>query len=177
MSAPAGVLPELAQRYVALERAAAARGLAFRLARWAGAAVRDAADTATAMRHRDVDYGRYLLTLPAGKVAVPKLLWRVIAPFGSSYHNYGASFDVEMIRGTLAQLGALAAAVGLVWGGRNDSPHFRLPITLLEAKARWLALGNIPGVAFGGTAVQVGAIMTVALIGGLAIMYGRGRRA
>lgn len=171
-----GVLPELAARYAALGRIAASRGLAFKLAGWDGATVRSEADTAKAMRFRDADYAVYVRSLPPGRAPMPKLQWRAIAPFGTSWHNFGAAFDVEMLRGTLAQLGALASAVGLKWGGANDAPHFQLPISLNEAKARWLARGNAIGVARVTTAVQVGAVVLVAIIGGLAATYGRGWR-
>lgn len=166
--------PDLAARYAALERVAASRGLAFKLANWDGAVVRNQADTAKAMRYRDADYALYLRRLPAGRTPVPKLKWRLIAPYGASHHNYGAAFDVEIVRGTLAQLGALAGAAGLVWGGVNDAPHYQLPISVSEAQARWLARGNTTGYARLTTAVQVGALMAVALIGGLAALYGRG---
>lgn len=170
----AGVLPALASRYAALERVAAAHGLAFQLAGWDGNTVRNEADTAKAMRFRDADYAVYLRSLRPGKAPVPKLQWRAIAPFGTSYHNFGAAFDVAMVRGTLAQLGALAPAAGLVWGGAGDAPHFRLPISLNEAKAQWVARGNEIGRARLQTAIQGGALVLVVLLGGLAALYGKG---
>lgn len=167
MIALPGVLPELVAAERRLSALATARGWAYKLADWDGAAVRSQADTTKHLRIRDVEYARYLLTLKPGQAPVPKLKWRMIAPYGSSYHNFGAAFDAEPIRCTFAQLGSLAAAAGLVWGGKDDPGHFRLPITLLEARARWLAFGNAPGVARVATPTATGAVVVLVIAGSL----------
>lgn len=138
-----GVLPELRAAEQRLRDLAFRAGLVYTVADFGG--LRSQADTVRILKYRDDDYALYLRKLAPGKTPIPKNAWRPIAPWGSSFHNYGAAFDVSMVRGTLAQLGALASAAGLRWGGtfRNpDGPHFELPLTLAAAKARWEAQGN-----------------------------------
>jgi hypothetical protein len=119
--------------------------------------IRTQTDTTNALRYRDQDYAVYVASL-GGRAPVPKETWRPIAQFGSSYHNYGAAFDVTIDTApagmskdaALAALGALAPSVGLRWGGtfpseRRDPPHFELAITLDEAHRRWAKAGNLPG--------------------------------
>jgi hypothetical protein len=175
-----GVQPELALGEAKLSELATAHGLAYTVNREElGGFVRTRADTAAYMGYRDLEWRLYAARQKvAGKPVVPKEQWRPIAEFGSSYHNYGAAFDVTMVKGTHAQLGALAPAAGLRWGGdagfqaarRTDPPHFQLPITLLEAKARWLKLGNAPGSV--SAKVQAGAVATLLLLGLFLTRYG-----
>lgn len=174
-----GVQPELVLGEAKLSQLAAARGLAYTVNREElGGFVRTPADTAAYMAYRNAEWAIYAAQQRArGKAIVPKEQWRPIAAFGNSYHNYGAAFDVTMARGTLAELGALAPAAGLRWGGdagfqaakRTDPPHFQLPITLLEAKARWLKLGNAPGST--SAKFQAGAVAALLLLG-IALRYG-----
>lgn len=181
MASLAGVLPELAAAEMKLRTLAAERGIFYTIANFGG--VRSEADTNRILKYRDDDYAVYVRQMQqAGKTPADKQTFRPIAPFGGSMHNFGAAFDAEMVKGTLAQLGALAPQAGLKWGGtfttRKDFPHFELPIGLLEAKRRWLARGNEPGsvaglgavaVAFGNipehsTAVIVWAIVVVVFL-------------
>ena len=65
--------------------------------------------------------------------------------------------------------------MGLVWGGtftRKDYPHFQLPITLNEAKARWLARGNVAG----GGPMPAPVVAAVVALGLLALVFSRGLR-
>jgi hypothetical protein len=168
------VQPALAAAEERLRAAATAHGLAYKLADWGG--LRTEADTAQLMRYRDADYAVYVKrTRAAGKTPVDIRTFRPINAYGTSFHNFGAAFDVEMVKGTEAQLGALAPAAGLRWGGkfpRPDGPHFELPISILEAKAAWLKLGNAPGKWT--AAVQAGAATTLLVVGGLALaLFGR----
>lgn len=167
------VLPELAAAEVKLRAAAAAKGIYYKLAEWDGAALRTEADTVQAMRYRDADYAVYVRKMKAaGKTPVDLRTFRPINAYGTSHHNFGAAFDVEMVKGTQAQLGALAPSVGLTWGGtfsRPDGPHFQLAIGILEAKARWLKLGNAPG--RWTATVQAGAATVLLFVGGLALAY------
>lgn len=181
MSVLVGVDPQLAAAEDRLRALAAANGLAYSVNREeSGGFVRSQADTAKYMAYRDAEWMAYAAAeKKAGRVPVNKYTWRPIAAFGSSYHNFGAAFDVTMVRGTYAALGALAARAGLVWGGtfpaaRKDIFHFQLPISILEARARWLARGNAPGVARITTAAQALALMAVLVLGGAAALYGRG---
>jgi hypothetical protein len=183
-----GVLPELSAAEDRLRALATAAGLAYTINReeHGGGYVRTEADTAAYMGYRDAEYPIYVRNLKAkNPKAIPlsKYQWRPISAFGSSYHNYGAAFDVTMTRGTFAQLGALAPRAGLRWGGdagfvtakRQDPPHFQLPVTLLEAKARWLTLGGTAGVVAKlatSPAVRAGvAAAGLALVVGLALMH------
>lgn len=166
MSVRASFLPELAAAKQRLEQAAAAhaRRVAFKLANYGG--TRTQADTTEILGYRDADYAVYVKSLKPGQSPIPKTEWRKIAPYGSSYHNYGAAFDVEptSIDGIdihtsptpaviwrsdpkraarLAQeaqdvLDTLAAGAGLRSGDSfKDEPHFELPITLTAARAMW----------------------------------------
>jgi hypothetical protein len=160
MSTLAGVLPELAQAELQLRARAAARGIGYAIADLGG--VRSQRDTVNAMTYRDNDYAVYVAALKRknpNAVPIPKLEWRPIAPFGSSYHNFGAAFDVRIVArpvtvrtdaAAVEILGAIAPTVGLRWGGmfpkrRRDPAHFELAIPLAEAAARWTALGRKPG--------------------------------
>src|SRR5205814_8666856 len=87
----AHALPELRTAEQKLKAWAAARGIVYVFADLGG--VRTAADTADAMRYRDAEYQMYLRTLKPGHTPIAKETWRPIAPFGHSYHNYGAAFD------------------------------------------------------------------------------------
>lgn len=130
--------------------------------------LRTEADTARILRYREDDYRLYLRRLPAGATPIPKEEWRPINAFGKSHHNYGAAFDVRMIRGTIAALGALAPQAGLRWGGtfpRYDGPHFELRISLAEARARWAAHSKRAG------ASPAGVLGAVAGLGAL-ILWG-----
>lgn len=180
MTALVGVQPALIEAERKLAALAAARGWAYTVnAEEGGGFVRTQADTARYMGYRAAEYAQYVAALKKSKPgAVPLSIyaWRPIAAFGSSYHNYGAAFDITPVRGTFAQIGSLAPAAGLRWGGsasfvnvgRTDPPHFELPISLLEAKARWLAAGRIAGGRSVSPAVQLGAVLLVALLAGIA---------
>jgi hypothetical protein len=183
-----GELPELTAAIARLEKLAAQRGLSFTTANDGG--IRSEADTLRDLKYRDDDYAAYVKQLRAhDPKAVPldKYRWRPINAFGTSYHNFGAARDLRMLTGTLAELGKLAPAAGLKWGGefrdaqgkpRPDYPHFQLPITLLEARARWLARGNTPGAVTPAVSLAAGAAAAaITLVVGLVAMYARARGA
>lgn len=128
-------LPELVAAEARLRAEADALGIGYRIADWGG--VRTQADTTQLLRWRDEHVARGGTTYP-------------VAPWGRSYHNFGAAFDVKITRRRpnrtdrqeLQALGALAPKVGLRWGGlwsgtKNDPFHFELPITLADARQRW----------------------------------------
>ena len=141
--------PQLTAAIEQLRQKARAEGIEFDTADFGG--VRTEADTIRIMKYRDDDYAVYVRNLARthpGKKPEPKESWRRIARFGTSYHNFGAARDLKITaRPTsfsdaeaMRRLGALAPSCGLKWGGSfNDPPHMQLPITLAEARDRWLA--------------------------------------
>jgi len=151
MSSLTGVLPELVIAHDQLVQALNDRGISVRIANYGG--IRTQADTTKILNYRADDYQHDLASgvIPA-TLSIDE--YRPIAPFGSSYHNYGAAFDLE-VTGTpsgvssyhaLQIAGALAPSFGLRWGGgpdfpanRKDPPHFELAIPLSDARARYNA--------------------------------------
>lgn len=135
-----------------LRAKAALEGIEFDTADFGG--VRTEADTIKILKYRAHDYAVYARNLKAKNpraVPVPIGKWRAIAPFGSSFHNYGCSRDLVITKHppshnastAQARLGALAPSCGLRWGGtfksKFDGPHMELPITLAQARQRWEA--------------------------------------
>lgn len=136
-------LPETQAAFSELERLAAVKGIRFALAEYG--AFRTAADTVDILGYRRDDYAVYVRRLnlsTPGATPVPIERWRRIAPFGASYHDFGAAFDigitVKPATMTAAQaldvVGALAPQAGLRWGASfGDRPHFELAIALSTA--------------------------------------------
>lgn len=143
-----GALPQLLAGLNQLRARASALGISFDIADFGG--VRSQADTVLIMAYRAADYAAAVVADPSVS-DIPINTWRPIAPFGSSMHNYGAAFDVQItdapgsFASALQQLKAAAPSCGLRSSVPNDPPHFELPISLDEARAQWLALGNTPG--------------------------------
>lgn len=154
----AGALTETQAAYNQLEDLASNHGIAFRIANFG--AVRTLADTNQILAYRQADFNA---AVRAGQVSPDTSLnkFRPIAPFGTSFHNYGAAFDLLILQtpqGTapdpngdtpapgadaaLRLLGSLAPSLGLRWGGsfKNSDPrHFELAITLDQAKQAYAA--------------------------------------
>lgn len=139
--------PQLTAAIEKLRAKAALEGIEFDTADFGG--VRTEADTVRIMKYRDDDYAVYVRNLQRdkpGKTPTPKHIWRKIAPFGKSYHNYGAARDLRVTKHppsftaskALDRLRVLAASCGLQTI-TNDPPHVQLPITLAQARARWEA--------------------------------------
>lgn len=139
--------PQLTEAIEKLRAKAALEGIEFDTADFGG--VRTEADTVRIMKYRDDDYAVYVRNLQRtnpGKVPTPKNTWRKIAPFGSSYHNYGAARDLKVTKyppsftasKALDRLRVLAPSCGLKTI-TNDPPHVQLPITLAQARQRWEA--------------------------------------
>jgi D-alanyl-D-alanine carboxypeptidase len=74
--------------------------------------------------------------------------WRPIAPYGHSFHNFGAAFDVRVKPGgapagmsdeqAFAVAGQYAPQFGLRWGGAFPDPdddHFELAVSLSQARS------------------------------------------
>lgn len=147
MTTLAGVLPETVAGFNALASYASTLGMSIDIANYGG--LRTLSDTNTILDYRQNDYNA---ALSAGQIRPDTTLqeFRPIAPFGSSYHNYGAAFDVVVsarpssmsYAQALATLGARAPSLGLRWGGmfnNPDPPHFELAISLAEARAKYQA--------------------------------------
>lgn len=144
-----GTLPETQAAYQNLTAALASRGITARVADYGG--VRTLADTNQILQYRTDDY---TAAVNAGEInpAVTSLQrFRPISPYGSSYHNYGAAFDLLIIARpagmteaqALALAGGMAPAYGLRWGGtftNPDTPHFELAIPLATAQAKYAAM-------------------------------------
>jgi hypothetical protein len=152
-------LPELRDREKKLRALASAEGIGYEIADYGG--IRTQADTTRILKYREDDYKVYASKeRAAGRTPRPIDEWRPIAPFGSSFHNYGAAFDVRIIKApqgmtfvtALSRLGVLGGKAGLVWGGlwsdkRNDPPHFQLSTGLTQARERWEAMKKDGGAA------------------------------
>lgn len=175
-------LPALRAGYNQLQARANALGITFTIADFGG--IRTQADTVLIMAYRAADYAAAIVADPSVS-NTPINDWRPIAPFGSSYHNYGAAFDVKITSApagisfddALQQLKLAAPACGLRSEVPNDPPHFELPISLDEARAQWQALGNTtPGISVV-TAPNIAAASTVTVIVAalLALSYFRKR--
>lgn len=177
-------LPELVAAMQTLARLAGDRGIRFAIADFGG--LRTQADTVTILGYRDTEYGIYAAQMrQAGKVPLPINQWRPIAPYGTSYHNYGAARDITITAKpatmtaaqALAVVGSLAPQAGLRWGHSfGDDPHFELPITLDEARRRWLTYidaggGSSSSSSAGGNALAL--LIVAALAIGVALIRTR----
>lgn len=174
-------LPDLIAAELRLRKNATNHGITYVIAEFGG--IRSQSDTTKAIQYREADYAAYLKDAKAKNHTVVDInTFRPIASFGSSFHNYGAAFDVFVTGvpdGRTQQWGLdilklAAPSVGLRSSVPNDPPHFELPISLADAKAKWAA--------FTGTTVpkgtsNVGALMAVVALGGLlAFAIHRGTR-
>lgn len=152
MSTLVGTLPELQAAFAQLSNIAASHGLSISVADFGGE--RSQADTTQILNYRQADFNA---AVNAGKIAPDTSLqaFRPINAFGTSFHNYGAAFDVQVnsrpstMTDSQAKtfLGQFAPSIGLRWGGNfknADPPHFELAIPIADAKARYAALGVQP---------------------------------
>lgn len=148
-------LPEFRARELKLRGLAAAAGIQYGVADFGG--LRTEADTAQALRFRDLDYAAYVQRVrAAGRVPLPITgPWddgkpRPIQPFGKSFHNFGAAADLVptvvpagmTFSSAQNALGALAGKAGLVWGGlwsgdSYDPRHVQLATGLAQVRDMW----------------------------------------
>lgn len=148
MATPSGALPDTQAAYAAMVQYLANSGIGATLADYGG--VRTQADTNTILTDRQNDYNA---DVAAGRVSPDTTLqrYRPISPYGSSFHNYGAAFDLAITSrpagmsydDALAFAGAHAPVLGLRWGGHftnPDPPHFELAIPLSQARAKYAAM-------------------------------------
>lgn len=144
-----GALPQTQDAYAALSAALVPRGISITLAPYGG--TRTEADTNLILQYRQNDYN-HDNGLPADTVTDVDTLnrYRPIAPYGESYHNYGAAFDILItgrpsgmtLTGAYEAAGELAPSLGLRWGGNFPNPdirHFELDESLADAAAQYSA--------------------------------------
>jgi hypothetical protein len=168
-------LPQVQDAEAALyEYATGTLGIDYRIADFG--ALRTLADTQLIMQYRQNDYNAAIAANPdTAKVPINK--WRPISPFGSSYHNYGAAFDVLITDAgpyasagaALEALKAAAPSFGLSSSVPNDPPHFELAVGLGDAQQLWadyMGGGGSVNVRIGGTA-DTAALFTVAILGAI----------
>jgi hypothetical protein len=137
-------LPELIAAEQRLRKNATNHGITYVIAEFGG--IRSQADTTQAMKYREADYAVYRANARAKNQTVLDInTFRPIAPFGNSWHNYGAAFDVFVTvvpEGRTQQWGLdilklAAPSAGLRSNVPNDPPHFELPVSLSTAKDKW----------------------------------------
>lgn len=153
---PGNSLPELRAGEQGLRAQAAREGISYVIAPFGGP-LRTQADTTNILRYRAADYAAYVARQKAaGRAVVDIDTFRRVAPFGLSFHNYGAAFDINIdtwptgmtADQALTHVGAMAAAHGLRWGAAfGDTPHFELAKTLEQVKAAWQAYSRPPTLA------------------------------
>lgn len=148
--------PELTAAIDRLAVLARAEGVEFTTADFGG--VRTEADTAQILRYRDDDYVVYRKRLGPDKEPVAKERWRPIAPFGRSFHNWGAARDLKPTKwphgksfqwahdclDRLVKTDPKLSKVLRLGDYFNDEPHVELNITLDEARRRYIARLNPP---------------------------------
>jgi len=170
-------LPELEERWVLLEQLTSDDGIELGIADYGG--LRTAADTAEIISFKNADYAAYAAAArAAGRVPVPITgPWdngnaRPIAPYGRSYHNYGAGRDFTIVShpawlslgDAVAHVQELAESIGLRSGRAfDDDYHLELPISLEQAAADWAEYSSSRG-SVTMTAVLVGLALTVGAV-------------
>jgi uncharacterized protein YaaQ len=133
------MLPQTLAAYDAIRAALAGHGYTVSLADFGG--FRTQADTTLILEYRQEDYNA---AVAAGKISPDTTLqqFRAIAPYGSSYHDYGAAFDLSGPSAALKLAGQLAPSYGLRWPlPTRDPAHFELDMTLEDARALFNAGG------------------------------------
>lgn len=164
----AKALPQLIHAEQQLAEKAAAHGITYSIAEFGG--VRTEADTTKILKWREQEYPAYVKQIrDAGKTPLAIEKWRPIAPFGNSYHNFGAAFDVRITKkpagmttdAALALLGSLAPSCGLKWGHAfGDDPHFELSGPIGTWRSAWAEMGKQPGV--GAAPITVVGVLAIA---------------
>lgn len=133
-------LPAMEELWDALVDATGAAGVVIAVADYGG--YRTAADTAEILNIRDSEYSDYL----AHGGTMAENAWRPIAPFGKSFHDYGAARDIAIVSkpanmtglAAVATVDAIAESLGLETGASYGDPlHVQLPIALDEAQGEW----------------------------------------
>lgn len=150
-------------------------GIEYRLAEYG--AFRDEADTTEIMGFRTDDYNAAVRANPK-LASVPINSWRPIAPFGRSYHDYGAAFDVEITdqgryntpATALQVLKAAASQFGLSSDVPNDPPHFELDVSLSQAQQMWNDYSGGADSGLPSGTANSAALVTVGVVGLLIVL-------
>jgi hypothetical protein len=195
-------LPELQTAYQCLSDAGAAQGITIDVMDTRPSmgemvsVVRTEQMTADTLAIRQADFTQ---AVASGQIPADTTLqaFRPVAPFGKSWHNYGAAVDVDVVArpggmsldGAYAVLGGLAGSCGLRWGGKFSSPdpaHFELDMSLAAVTAMWAnyqASGGVDDTLTGTQQVEVAAqnpwvwaAVAVFVLGVLGVFKGRGWR-
>lgn len=134
-------LPALVTAVNNLNALVAGYGISSTIADFGGTRTQN--DTTTILAYRDQDYATY----KANGGTLSLSAFRPIAPWGKSYHDFGAARDLVFSgNGYMTDAdaqniaGELAADVGLKWGGffaNADPAHFELNESLAQAQQDW----------------------------------------
>jgi hypothetical protein len=143
---PAYVLTETVNAFLELQSTLEqAEGISLGIAEYGG--FRTLTDLGDILADRSAEFEA---AVNAGEISAGTDLnaWRPIAPYGHSFHNYGAAFDVRVKAGgappgmsdaqAFAVAGQYAGQLGLRWGGHFPDPdvdHFELDVSLSQARA------------------------------------------
>ena len=136
-------LPELLSLWNGVESTAAAEGIAIGIADFGG--FRTEGDTALILQYRVDDYNA---DLSAGRISPTLSLqdYRPIAPYGQSWHDYGAARDFKIVSkpaslstdDAIARVDTIAESIGLRTGASYGDPwHLELAVPLDQAAAMW----------------------------------------
>jgi hypothetical protein len=171
MSIRLQALPDLVARWNATVADAAAEGIVVEIADFGG--YRTESDTALILKYKQQDYDAYAqAALAAGHTPLPITgPWddgsaRPIAPYGSSYHDFGAARDFTISHypkelgmsyaDAVRRVQELAESNGLRSGHDfGDDAHLELPVTLDVARQMWADYQASSGGIGSGTAVVV----------------------
>lgn len=137
-------LPQLAIAFGQLRQYAEGNGISFKLAPYG--AFRTEQDTTDILAFRAADYAAARERGEADALALPITRWRPIAPYGQSWHNYGAAFDIIITTyagypsadDALHDLKNAASMFGLRSNVPNDPGHFELAVSLETARQMWI---------------------------------------
>ena len=144
---PQYVLSSAVVAFEHLQQQLAVSGIQIGIADFGG--FRSQADTTRILDYRTTEYNAAIAT---GAIAPSTSIdrFRPIAPYGHSFHDYGAAFDIRFksipasltIDQAEAIAGQLAPSLGLRWGGNFTNPdpvHFELDVPLSQARAMFQA--------------------------------------
>lgn len=167
-------LPELAQLWDQLVAIAAGEGIGVGIEDWGG--FRTVDDTAQILAFKQADYDEYAAAARAAGHEPNPITgpWdngssRPIAPYGQSFHNYGAArdFAIDAVPAGMSMDDAVSRvqAIGVGLGFRSgasygDDRHLELTIPLADAAAAWAAYQG------------AGATSTTILLVGMAAILG-----
>lgn len=142
---PAYVLAETDNAFLQLQSTLESQfGISIGIAEYGGFRVLEDLETILAYRSSEFE-----AAVAAGEISAGTDInaWRPIAPYGHSFHNYGAAFDIRVKPGggngytdeqVFSIAGRFAPSLGLRWGGNFPNPdtdHFELDVSLAQARA------------------------------------------